>query len=145
MVGVGPDSTEKIEWFFSHFLSDSAEPSSVLIADVLDLEDENAFPFASLEHPVKRRRQTIGELPIAFAQELRLNWFESHYTTFCIGDSISTSDAYTKEAIRLGPEGALRKGLIRAYIAGEELEGYTLGIAGAHSEILSQLKEAISG
>ena len=103
------------------------------------------FPFASLKHPVKRRRQTIGELPITFAQNLHLNWFEPRYMMLCIGDSISTSYEYTKGVCRLTPEGALRKRLIRACIAGEEIEGYTLGISGAHPEVLSQLKEAISG
>lgn len=138
------DSTEKLERFFSRFLSGCAETSSVLIADVRGLEDEKVFPFASLEHPMKMRRQIIGELPITFAQNLHLNWFESHYTMLCIGDSISNSYEYTKEVCRLTPEGALRKRLIRACIAGEEIEGYTLGISGAHPEILSQLKEAIS-
>ena len=138
------DRVERLERFLARFLSDCAG-TSALIVDIRSLADDNAFPFASLEHPVKRRRQTIGELPIAFAQDLRLNWFESHYTMLCIGDHISTSDEYAKEASRMAPLGALRKGLIRAYIAGEEIEGYTLGIAGAHPEILSQLKEAISG
>ena len=126
-------------------MSSCAETSSVLIADVRCPTDENEFPFSSIVHPVKRKRQIVGELPVPFAQNLRLNWFESHYTLLCVGDSVSTSDEYTKEASRFAPEGALRKGLIRAYIAGEEIEGYILGIAGAHPEILSQLKEAISG
>ena len=140
----GSDSTAKLERFFSRFLSACAE-TSVLIADVRGLEDENAFPLASLEHPVKRRRQIIGELPISSVQNLRLNWFDSHYTLLCIGNSISTSDEYTKEASRLCPDAALRRRLIRAYIAGDESEGYTLGIAGVHPEILPQLKEVISG
>ncbi len=136
------DRVERLEHFLARFLSDCAG-TSALIVDIRSLADEDAFPLASLEHPVKRRGRIIGELPVRFAQKLRLNWFESHYTLLCVGDRISTSDAYAKQALRLSPEGALRKGLIRAYIAGEEIEGYTFGITGMHPEILSQLKEAL--
>lgn len=126
-------------------MSDCAGTSSVLIADVRCPTDENEFPFSSIVHPVKKKRQIIGELPVPFAQNLRLNWFESHYTLLCVGDSVSTSDEYAGKVIGLCPDVALKKRLIRAYIAGEDIEGYTLGITGAHPEILSQLKEAISG
>ena len=34
---------------------------------------------------------------------------------------------------KLCPDAALRRRLIRVYIAGDESEGYTLGIAGGHS------------
>ena len=87
----------------------------------------------------------IGELPAALVQNLRLNWFESHYTMICVGDCILTADEYVKKARRLCPDTAMKRGLIRAYVAGAENEGYVLGLRGKHPEILTELKSAISG
>lgn len=137
------DSTERLERFFSRFLSHCAE-SSTLIADVRGYADRDEFPLSIIEHPLERRRQIIGELPVAAAQSLRLNWFDAHYALFCVGGRISTSYEYAMKARRMLPDAALNRRLISAYVAGEEIEGYTLGIMGAHPEILPQLMKALS-
>lgn len=137
------DSTEKLEQFLSCFLFRYAE-SSTLIVDVRGYTDRNEFPLSIIEHPLERRRQVIGELPIASVQSLRLNWFDAHYALFCVGGRISTSYEYAKKARRLLPDAALNRRLISAYVAGEEIEGYTLGIMGAHPEILPQLMRVLS-
>ena len=138
------DGAERLERFLSRFLIDCAGESA-LIADIRCPDDDNEFPFSGLEHPWTRRRQIIGELSAAHIRNFRLNWFNAHYALLCVGGDISTSDEYAHKASRLCPDAALKKRLIRAYIAGETLEGYTLGIAGAHPEILTQLMQAFSG
>lgn len=93
------DRIERLEQFFAHFLARCAE-SSTLIADVRGHADWNAFPLSIVEHPLERRRQIIGELPIASIRSLRLNWFDAHYALFCVGGSISTAYAYAEKARR---------------------------------------------
>ena len=137
------DRIERLEQFFAQFLARCAE-SSTLIADVRGHADWNAFPLSIIEHPLERRRQIIGELPIASIRSLRLNWFDAHYALFCVGGSISTTYAYAEKARRMSPVAALKRGLIPAYVAGDETEAYALGIMGTHPEILPQLMKALS-
>ena len=133
---------EKLERLFSRFLADYAG-TSMLIADIWCADDENDFPFSCMEHPVNWKNRRIGEIPVSLMEKLCANWFISRCTLFCVAGTVSTSLEYAEKARKLCPGKALRRRLIRAYVGGDDTEGYSIGVLGAHPEMLMQLKKAL--